>query len=261
MSKAVLGWLGVLFIAMGGTVLWLGYKYSRPPIVVYTSDPEIDRDYLVKPVSAGEPILKEFTLTERDGSKKGSADLAGRVNVTNFFFSTCPTECKYQNREFEIIQREYGPRGVQFLGITCDPDTDTPSQLAKYAQQFEIANDGAAWWFLTGDLTYIRRVAGEIYQVPLKKFTHTEKFEVRDKWGNPRGSFSWKDSASRAEMKLLLDRLLTETEPPADVQAKAAERAAMIERADANAAAEKAKNEQASPQPDEKAPPPAKTNS
>lgn len=241
MSKTVLGWLGVLFLAMGVTILWLGYKYSRPPIVVYTSVPEIDRGYELPPPSAGDVYLKEFTLTERDGSKKGSADLLGKVSVTNFFFSTCPADCLKQNKQFEIIQREYGPKGVQFVGITCDPDNDTPSRLAAYARaNFDIANDGQAWWFLTGDLTYISRIAEELYSVPLKRYTHTEKFEVRDKWGNPRGSFSWKDSASLAELKLTLDRLLKETEPPADVVKAAQERAAMIARAEARAAELKA---------------------
>lgn len=253
MSKSVLAWLGVLFIAMGSTILWLGYKYSRPPLEVFVSDPVIDRDYKLPPPSAGDVYLKEFTLTERDGSKKGTADLAGKVNVTNFFFASCPAECKQQNAQFEIIQQEYGPKGVQFLSITCDPETDTPSYLAKHANKnYQIANDGQAWWFLTGDLDYIRRIAGEIYQVPLKRFTHTEKFEVRDKWGNPRGSYSWKDAVSRADMKLQLDRLLVETEPPADVVRAAEERAAMIKRSE-DAAAEAKREKDASVSPEKSA--------
>lgn len=239
MSKTVLGWLGVLFLAMGVTILWMGYKLSRPS--AHASVLEIDRGYELPPPSAGDVYLKEFTLTERDGSKKGTADLLGKVSVTNFFFSTCPADCMRQNKQFEIVQREYGPKGVQFVGITCDPDSDTPSRLASYARNnFNIANDGKAWWFLTGDLTYISRIAEELYGVPLKKYTHTEKFEVRDKWGNPRGSFSWKEPASLAEMKLVLDRLLTETEPPADVVKAAEERAALIKRAEERAAELKA---------------------
>ncbi|WP_425616872.1 SCO family protein [Anatilimnocola sp. NA78] len=251
MSKSVLAWLGVLFIAMGGTILWLGYKYSRPAAAVYTSDPVLDRGYKLPPPSAGDVYLKEFTLTERDGSKKGTADLAGKVNVTNFFFASCPAECKRQNAQFEIIQREYGPKGVQFLSITCDPELDTPSYLAQHARQFDIANDGQAWWFLTGDLTYIRRIAEEIYRVPLKRYTHTEKFEVRDKWGHPRGSFSWKEPASLAELKLTLDRLLAETEPPAEVVKAAEERATQIKQAE-EAATEQKAEKQAEPVPAEK---------
>jgi protein SCO1/2 len=241
MSKAVLAWLGVLFLAMGGTFVWLGIKYSLPAVETRTILTGIDRDYEIKPPSADEPILTEFTLTERSGRKLGTVDLAGRVSVTNFFFTHCPAECLKQQRVFETVQREYGPQGVQFLSITCDPQNDPPSRFQKYVaeQRFDIAKEGEAWWFLTGDITYIQRVAEEIYQVPLKRFTHTEKFEVRDKWNNPRGSFSWKDGKSLVDCKLLLDKLLKETEPPAEVVEAALERKAMVERANANAKAAK----------------------
>jgi protein SCO1/2 len=236
MSKAVLAWLGVLFIAMGGTFVWLGIKYSLPAMEVKRTLSAIDKDYQIVPASAGEPILTEFMLTERSGRKVGSADLLGKVSVTNFFFTYCPQECLRQQRAFEIVQREYGPKGVQFVSITCDPENDTPSRFTRYIAEhkFDIADGGRAWWFLTGDLTYIQRVAAEYYRVPLKRYTHTEKFEVRDKWGNPRGSFAWKDDKSLVDLKFMLDKLLTETEPPADVKAAAAERAAMIERAKDN---------------------------
>ncbi|WP_254506623.1 SCO family protein [Anatilimnocola floriformis] len=241
MSKAVLAWLGVLFVAMGITFVWLGIKYSLPAVEVRPSHSAIDQGYEIKPPSASEPILTEFTLTERSGRKLGTADLAGRVSVTNFFFSTCPAECLTQQRQYEIVQKEFGPKGVQFVSITCDPENDTPSRFNKYVaeKRFDIANNGEAWWFLTGDLTYIQRIAEEIYQVPLKRFTHTEKFEVRDKWNNPRGSFSWKDGKSLVDLKLTLDKLLVETEPPPEVKAAAAERTAMIERAITNAKAAK----------------------
>lgn len=229
MSKAVLAWLGLLFVAMGGTFIWLGVKYSFPPATVISTRSEIDETYQLPPPSAGDAYLTEFTLTERNGRKLGSKDLAGKVYVTNFFFSTCPTECLRQNQTFETIQKEYGPKGVQFVSITCDPDMDTPSQLSAYAtKNFKITDD--SWWFLTGDLKYIQRVAGEFYQVYLKKQIHTERFEVRDKWDNPRGSFEWKDAKSLTELKLKLNSLLAETEPPEDVKAAAAERAAQLER-------------------------------
>jgi protein SCO1/2 len=232
MSKAVLAWLGLLFVAMGGTFIWLGFKYSRPAATVLGTHREIDENYQLPPPSAGDVYLTEFTLTERDGRKLGTKELAGKVYVTNFFFSTCPAECLRQNQTFETIQREFGPKGVQFVSITCDPDVDTPSQLKAYAEQhFKITDD--SWWFLTGDLKYIERVAGEIFQVHLKKQIHTERFEVRDKWDNPRGSFEWKDPKSLTELKLMLNALLAETEPPADVKEAAAERAAQIERLNA----------------------------
>ena len=234
MSKAVLAWLGLLFVAMGGTFLWLGVKYSLSAATVISTRSERDKEYQLPPLSAGDAYLTGYTLTERNGRKLGTKELAGKVYVTNFFFSTCPAECLRQSQTLESIQRDYGPKGVQFVSITCDPDIDTPAQLSAYADKhFKIKDD--SWWFLTGDMKYIERIAGEFYEVYLKKQKHTERFEVRDKWGNPRGSYEWKDPKSLTELKLKLNSLLAETEPPADVKAAAEERAAMIERANAGA--------------------------
>lgn len=232
MSKAVLAWLGLLFVTMGGTFIWLGIKYSLPAAAIISTRSEKDASYQLPPPSAGDAYLTEYTLTERNGRQLGTKDLAGKVYVTNFFFSTCPKDCKRQQEVLQTVQREYGPKGVQFISISCDPDVDTPSQLSAYVDNFfRDANRDDSWWFLTGDLKYIQRVAGEFYGVYLKRYEHTEGFEVRDKWGNPRGSFEWKNNIALAELKLKLNSLLAETEPPADVKAKAAEHAELVRRA------------------------------
>jgi hypothetical protein len=67
---------------------------------------------------------------------------------------------------------------------------------------------------LTGDLLYIRRIAGEIYLIPLDKQTHSERFFVTDKWGKLRGDFEWNKLDEITQMKLLLDELLAETAAP-----------------------------------------------
>jgi cytochrome oxidase Cu insertion factor (SCO1/SenC/PrrC family) len=100
-----------------------------------------------------------------------------------------------------------------FLSITCDPDIDTPERLSEYANRLEA--DPQQWLFLTGRLIYIRRVAGELFSVALDKQTHTERLIVCDKWGNTRGSFLWNKLDEVTQLKLLVDKLLTETEPPA----------------------------------------------
>jgi hypothetical protein len=44
---------------------------------------------------------------------------------------------------------------------------------------------------------------------------------VRDKWGNFRGAFDWTDPAEIVKLKVLVDKLLAETEPPAEFAAAA----------------------------------------
>ena len=208
MSKALLGWLALMLIVMGTIGIVLGWRATQTGRYGSSSEP----DYQQLPSSAQASWLKSFTLTERSGKRVGTQDLQGKVHVTNFFFSTCPGPCLSQNKKFEEIQLQYGEKGVQFLSISCDPKVDDPARLRAYATKFRIKGD--SWWFLTGDLTYIRRIAAEVYQVMLDKQTHTERFLVSDKWGNLRGQFHWSKPAEMTDMKALLDKLLAETSPP-----------------------------------------------
>jgi cytochrome oxidase Cu insertion factor (SCO1/SenC/PrrC family) len=217
MSKTVLAWLALLLIVTGGTGLALALKYSRDREVVSGSGGmEADREYRRVPASGKATWLTEFELTERSGKRLGTAELKGRIHVVNFFFSTCPQTCLLQNKTLEGIQRQYGPKGVQFVGITCDPVTDTPSTLRDYASRhFPAAGD--SWWFLTGDMLYIRRIAAEIYRVPLDERTHTERFLVIDKWGHDRGQFHWSKPEELTDLRRLLDKLLAEKTPPPEL--------------------------------------------
>lgn len=217
MSKQLLAWLVLMTLVMGAIGIALGWRATQTGRFGSSSEP----DYRELPSSASEKWLKSFTLTERSGRKLGTADLAGKVYVTNFFFSSCPGPCRTQNKKFEEIQLEYGDQGVQFLSISCDPEVDDPARLRKYAQDYQV-KDGH-WWFLTGDLLYIRRIASEVYQVPLDRQTHVERFLVSDKWGNLRGQFHWGKPEEMTDMKALLDKLLAETSPPSE-EPKAAEK-------------------------------------
>lgn len=217
MTRQLLGWLALMMIVMGSIGLALGWRASQAG----KSGSSSETDYRQVPSSASASWLKTFTLTERSGRKVGKEDLKGKVHVANFFFSTCPGPCLTQNKKFEEIQLQYGEQGVQFLSISCDPEVDDPSRLRKYAQKFAIKGD--SWWFLTGDLLYIQRIAAEIYQVPLDRQTHTERFLVTDKWGNLRGQFHWGKPEQMTDMKALLDKLLVEKSPPPSESAPATE--------------------------------------
>jgi protein SCO1 len=216
MSKKLLAWLVLMTFVMGAIGIALGWRATQTGRFGSSSEP----DYRELPSSASAQWLTSFTLTERSGRKLGTADLAGRVYVTNFFFSSCPGPCRTQNKKFEEIQLEYGERGVQFLSISCDPEVDDPARLRKYAKDFQVKDDH--WWFLTGDLLYIQRIAAEVYQVMLDRQTHTERFLVTDKWGNQRGQFHWGKPEQMTDMKTLLDKLLAETSPPPPEPAPAA---------------------------------------
>lgn len=217
MSKTVIAWLALMLIVLGGTGIILTLKYRREQgLASGSARPEVDLEYRRVPTSSSATLLTEFTLTERSGEQVGTAELKGKVHVVNFFFSTCPTSCMQQNRKFSELHQVYGRQGVQFVSITCDPETDSPAVLREYASR-HFPQAGKTWWFLTGDLGYLQRVAGEIFTVFLKRQQHMEDFLVIDKWGNYRGKFHWNRDEELTDLRRLLDKLVVETSPPADL--------------------------------------------
>lgn len=226
MNRKTLGFFLVLLFAAGVGVVYFGFRRwqsqqaSGPAIEVLGTHVE----EVSAPAKNAPGWLKEFELTERSGEQIDSEDLHGKVQVACFFFARCQASCRKQTETMRAVQEDYAGKDVVFLSITCDPQFDTPAALSKYADEFEAPKD--QWLFLTGEMDYLERVGGEAFFLPVHERGHVDRFAVRDKWGNFRGAFDWTDPAEIVKLKILVDKLLAETEPPADPQATSATAAA-----------------------------------
>src|SRR6056297_3645955 len=160
---------------------------------VYTNDQPLDVDAAVNDTPSKPPEdeewLSRFVLTERSGKSVSSEDLAGHPYVISFFFSTCPASCVSQNQKLKALQDQFEGQGVRFVAISVDPETDTPEKLREYAARFGADKD--QWLFMTGDLTYIRRVGVEIFMQPIDQKFHTERFVLVDPKGEIEGFYNW----------------------------------------------------------------------
>jgi len=203
---------GVIFAGVGYRMVTT-LREGKSAAVGHGSQSVVDSEYQKLPADSQAEWMDGFTLTERSGREVKWSDLEGKVRVVSFFFSSCPANCLRQNQKIGEIQRAYVGKDVVCVSITCDPDTDSPERLREYAAKLEAPAD--QWLFLTGRLIYIRRVASELFKVALDKQTHTERLIVCDKWGSIRGNFLWNKLDEVAELRLLVDKLLSETEPPA----------------------------------------------
>ncbi|QDU97018.1 SCO family protein [Lignipirellula cremea] len=162
------------------------------------------------PASANVDHLTEYELLDQSGAKFLSKSLDGHVQVVSFFFSRCPSICYVQNQAVAKLAKEYGPQGVSFLSLTCDPEYDSPMVLQRYADH--LSANPAHWSFLTGDLIYIRRIGADIYRLPVESQKHSERLMLIDKWGNIRGALDFK--TEMPQIKALLTQMLAETEEP-----------------------------------------------
>lgn len=142
-----------------------------------------------KPAGSEADWLKQFELTERSGKLVNSEELKGQPYVLSFFFTTCPTICKRQNEKVAQLQKKFKGQAVKLVSITCDPEVDVPEVLSIYAD--DLKADPKQWLFLTGDLTYLRRVGAEMYFLPVDRRFHAEKLLLIDADGEIFGGYDW----------------------------------------------------------------------
>lgn len=162
----------------------------------------------IKPPEA-EAWLSRFELTERSGKTVKSEDLLGEPYIVSFFFSTCPSICIQQNTKLKELQDEFEGKGVRFVAISVDPETDTPEVLREYAARFGA--DKEQWLFMTGDLTYIRRIGAEIFQQPVNQKFHTERFVLVDREGKIEGMYSWPEPRQMEKLKEAIEKQLADS--------------------------------------------------
>lgn len=88
-------------------------------------------------------------LTQDSVSVTFPDDYEGKYVVMGFIYTNCPDICPLVTQNMIQIQKGLGdPEDVHFLGITFDPERDTPAVLADYKEVFEL---GDRFDFLTGD--------------------------------------------------------------------------------------------------------------
>lgn len=179
------------------------YRYSTSPLApgVVSPSAELRRFKLVPP----------FSLTERSGKTITNQDLAGKIWVADFVFTTCPGPCPLITASMARIQNAlaHDPQ-VQLVSFSVDPENDTPAVLTAYANKFGA--DPNRWWFLTGpEKPMYDLIQNGFYQVvqdnhgqPLQDgqfvVTHSTKMVLVDADGNIRGFYDGVGNEGRGDL-------------------------------------------------------------
>ena len=155
------------------------------------------------------PVVPAFRLHDQDNAVIRPASFAGRVYVTNFFFTTCPTICPGMQRQLlRVYSRYQGDSRIAFLSHTIDPDHDSVTVLRAYAHRLGVA-DARQWHFATAPRDTIFSLARQ-YLVSAQRdpsapggAVHSGAFVLVDPQRHIRGIY---DGTNPAEV----DRLLRE---------------------------------------------------
>lgn len=140
--------------------------------------------------------IPDFSFVSQDSSLMGRDEMEGKITVVDFFFTSCPSICPIMSSEMERVQDAFrNEDAVQIYSISIDPDYDTPSVLAEYADKHEAFPD--KWFFLNGprEETYDLVRCG--FALPIvdghdnpDEFSHSDKFILVDEKGRIRGYYS-----------------------------------------------------------------------
>lgn len=97
-----------------------------------------------------------WQLKDLEGKPVSSADFKGKVVVLNFWATWCPP-CRKEIPDFIALQKEYGNRGLVFVGVALDDEgVSVVKPFAKEA--------GINYPLVIGDETVVKAYEGvEIY--------------------------------------------------------------------------------------------------
>jgi protein SCO1/2 len=152
--------------------------------------------------------LESFELTRSTGETFRSDDMKGQVWVASFFFTTCPGSCFKLNTNISLMQQDAALDDVKWVSISVDPVNDTPEALARYADDFKA--DPNRWYFLRGDIKYVRRIGRDLFKLAVEYKQHADYGVVIDRAGQVRGMFNINSRQERERMKDVLVELLME---------------------------------------------------
>jgi protein SCO1/2 len=109
--------------------------------------------------------LPAFTLTDQRGQPFGTRDVAGKVWVANFMFTTCQQACPLLSERMAEVGRRARHLGPDFhlVSISVDPERDTPAKLAEYGARYSA--NPIAWSFLTGPVEAIQAAVVDGFKV------------------------------------------------------------------------------------------------
>jgi protein SCO1 len=152
--------------------------------------------------------VKEFAFVDQNGDTVTNATVSGKVQVVEFFFTTCKGICPKMNTNMMKIAENYGDeQNFVILSHTVDPDKDTVGRMKFYADSLKI--NAQTWLLLTGTKEKLYEAARKSYLLDdqndetaaiAEQFIHTQLFALVDKNGGVRGIY---DGLNKEELKKL----------------------------------------------------------
>lgn len=159
--------------------------------------------------------IPDFALWDQDSNLVSQEIVEGKIRVSDFFFTTCPTICPKMSQQMlrlhDALMEE--PR-VILLSHSIDPEHDSVAVLKRYADALGV--NAAKWRLMTGDKDAIYDLA-EQYLVSAGEdpsapggYIHSGAFILVDPQRRVRGFYDGTDAEAVDRLLKDIYRLLDE---------------------------------------------------
>lgn len=135
--------------------------------------------------------IRPFSFVNQLGDTITENDVKGKIYMTDFFFTSCPSICpKVKKQMLRIYKEVKGNGDIILISHTIDPKRDSVSVLKTYADNLGV--DHSQWWFLTGDKEKLLDIADDYFVAAYEDpdapggFDHSGKIILIDKAGKIR---------------------------------------------------------------------------
>lgn len=162
--------------------------------------------------------IRPFSFIDQDGRTFTEKNVAGKVFVAEYFFTTCKGICPKMNQNMKTVYSELqDEKDFLILSHTSDPENDSAAKMKQYADSMGV--DTKKWIFLTGNKKELYDIARVSYTIDdpannLKTidddFLHTQFWALVDKKGDVRKIY---DGLKESEVKQMIrdaEKLLKE---------------------------------------------------
>jgi protein SCO1/2 len=138
--------------------------------------------------------VPSFELVNQDAQPFGSKQLAGKIWIADFIFTTCRGPCPIISTRMGELQKPLEKSGVHLISFSVDPETDTPQVLRVYADK--LRKEPFRWDFLTGSRDSIASISRDGFKLgvsegeePASGPVHSTRFALVDRRGAIRGYY------------------------------------------------------------------------
>ena len=161
--------------------------------------------------------VPSFHLVDQAGRPISREQLDGRVWVADFIFTRCAGQCPMMTSRMATLAKSLKPDDpVALVSFTVDPEHDSPTVLAGYAQRAGAVS--SRWHFVTGEKRELIRLCRDGFHLAFEEeggslaepLVHSSRLVLVDQRHQIRGSYDATDEPEMQRLQTDLRRLLRE---------------------------------------------------